>query len=100
MSVNQSHRVRTWRRAAEILGMDENTLKRHRDEHGCKMRRPFWRSEEAVLEWYETMIAPPEPPPKPSRKQAEPKPVRGRAVNLTEAAKEISRGIRPKTTAG
>lgn len=67
--------VRTWRAAARILGISEDTLARHRRFHGDRTVRPWWLTDDEVVAWYRALIAPPpEPPapaPKPRRKRDE-----------------------------
>lgn len=65
--------IRTWRAAARILGMSEDTLQRHRRAHGDRTVRPWWLTADEVIAWYRALIAaPPDPPPpapKPKRKR-------------------------------
>jgi hypothetical protein len=76
-------RIRTWRKAAAILGMDENTLWSHRKQHGDTMPTPPWfADEQAVIDWYQAMRAPTpaEPPSAPKRRALENGPIDPRAV--------------------
>jgi hypothetical protein len=80
--------VKTWRAAAQILDIDEDTLGRKRKRLGDKTRVPWWENEEAVISWWKALIAPlPDPPaPKPARRGrsfTEPLDVRAKLRQLT-----------------
>jgi transcriptional regulator with XRE-family HTH domain len=49
--------VMGWYRAADVLGVSWDTLRRRRVECGDTTRVPWWRSEESLRSWFEAMIA-------------------------------------------
>ena len=83
--------VRTWRGAAEILGMSEDTLARHRRSHGDRTLRPWWRDHEAVISWYEALIAPPSQP-EPQRRRPRQSVPTGSAIDPREVVLQLVRG--------
>lgn len=73
--------ITTWRAAAAILGICEDTLCKRRKLHRCRLPHPHWRDEDAVWEWYNRLMAPPEEPVRPT-----PQPKRSR-----NAPRELTR---------
>lgn len=50
--------VTTWRNAALLLGVSEDTLKRRREQAGVRAR-PWWPNGQALREWWVQLSAPP-----------------------------------------
>lgn len=59
--------VTSWRAAAAVLGISEDTLVRHRQRAGDDSR-PWWSSPDAVREWWAELHAS-KPEPRPGRKR-------------------------------
>lgn len=59
--------VATFRAAAAVLGMSEDTLKRHRNKYGDQTKEPRWKDEAEVWAWYRAMTAPRPVPERPQK---------------------------------
>lgn len=49
-----------WKAAASVLGIDEDTLWRHRNALGSRKRKPWWPSVEALQFWYDGLTTEPQ----------------------------------------
>lgn len=79
--------VRTWREAARILSMDEDTLSRHRKRwHDDTPTPPWFRDADEVIAWYRALRAPtPQPAPTPRRRSDE------GAIDPRDVARELTK---------
>jgi hypothetical protein len=51
--------IKSFAKAAQVLGMSEDALLRKRRRCNDRTRVAWWRDTEAVVRWFEAMIAPP-----------------------------------------
>jgi hypothetical protein len=51
--------VSSWRAVARVLGISEDTLARHRKQHGDTLAEPWFEDPEAVASWWVRMHEPP-----------------------------------------
>lgn len=77
-----------WMNAYRELGVSPDYGLKIRKEHGDRTRVAWWPSREALFAWFGRLIAPPEPAPKPPRKQA-PRPALGAAIDPADTVREL-----------
>lgn len=65
--------ITTWRGVAAVVGLDEDTVKKHRDRHGDQTAGPWFDDDDAVRDWWRDLHAPkaqrgrpPKPRPRPT----------------------------------
>jgi hypothetical protein len=75
-------------RAYRELGISPDYGKKLRKQHGDRTRVPWWRNRDALLAWFERLIAPSEPAK--SRKQSAPRPALGAAIDPAETLRELT----------
>jgi hypothetical protein len=88
--------VEGWVELSALTGKHVDTIRKLRNLVGDKTY-PWWRSEEAALDWFEGLIARAQPapaaPPQP-RKPRAPQPELGAAVDPREVARELARSAK------
>ena len=91
-----SRPITSWRAAADVLGVSEDTLKRHRKAAGLPMRaakRPWFASADEVIAWYRTLRPAPETAstPAPTRRRRTTAPLDARALvaELTRPVRQV-----------
>ncbi len=53
-----SNPITSWRHAADILGLHEDTLRAHRKRHHASLTKPWWASADDVHTWYRDLTRP------------------------------------------
>lgn len=82
--------ITSWKEVGRVVGKSTDALLRVRKKFGDQTLEPWFRDEEAVLSWFERLIAPPAAPQK--RRKREPQADIGAAVDPREVARSLRAG--------